>query len=234
MRSRRVCCVRVGGRRRGELVRVHVQDETMAEDEFEWRSAEVRRVEPALANRFQVCVQKRDGTYDEAFLEWFWKDSEGEEWCRAASSQAPVRTLGDPAAASGLLSPRPASVAASDAAASVATAAAAAVLPSDAAASHARARASTAASTIAAASFPVVDMGEDVAAGMDGVRTLLAEARVDMYAEAFETAGYDDGEFVLQLAADHTHLQQMYRDVGMKPGHAARLTQLLKRRTGAA
>ena len=33
----------------------HVQDETMEEDELEWRSAQVRRVEFGLAGRFQVC-----------------------------------------------------------------------------------------------------------------------------------------------------------------------------------
>ena len=69
---------------------------------------------------------------------------------------------------------------------------------------------------------------------MDGVRALLAEARVEAYAAAFEGAGYDDLEFVLALVSDGAQLEQMYREVGFKPGHAARFGQVLKRRAGGA
>ena len=49
----------------------------MSGDEFEWRLAEVRQINRTLAWRFQVCVHTREGKADEAFLEWYWKDSEG-------------------------------------------------------------------------------------------------------------------------------------------------------------
>ena len=39
----------------GDLVHVHIQDETMASDDFEWRLAAVLKVDPTRANRFQVC-----------------------------------------------------------------------------------------------------------------------------------------------------------------------------------
>ena len=65
-----------------ELVQVYVQDETMEDEEFEWRVAEVRRSEPALGGRFQVCVRKRDGTPDEMFKEWYGHADEGTDWMR--------------------------------------------------------------------------------------------------------------------------------------------------------
>ena len=75
----------------GSLVEVHVQDETMGRDEFEWRLAEVRRIAAGKGGRFEVCVQKRDGSYDEQFHEWYWKDSFNVEW-RLPTEEAAAAT----------------------------------------------------------------------------------------------------------------------------------------------
>ena len=61
---------------------MHLQDELMQDFEFEWRLACVRKVDPTRANRFQVCVQRRGGAYDEDFL----------EWCAHAASRMPPCT----------------------------------------------------------------------------------------------------------------------------------------------
>ena len=52
------------------------------------------------------------------------------------------------------------------------------------------------------------------------VHELLLKFRLAQYADAFEAAGYDDADFLMQLSADGA--QQVARIVGMKPGHAHR------------
>ena len=91
----------------GDLVWVHVQDETRAGVVFEWRAAEVRRVASELAGRFMVTVHRRDGTPDEEFTEWYWKDSEGEEWARTEADAAAAAATAATAAAATPSAPPP-------------------------------------------------------------------------------------------------------------------------------
>ena len=232
--------------RSDELVLVHVQDETMAPDEIEWRLAIVRKVERARAGRFQVCVQRRDATYDEAFLEWYWKDNEGEDWRRFEAGDDPSDEIAIAAEAAAAVAeteaevgplrlPSAASVASTATAAAALGAAGYPLAPSAAAATPAAAASSFAANTSARPSFPaptstaVASLGYPE--GMDGIRALLTECRLLAYAPAFEESGYDDAEFVLRLAQRNgSELADLYEHVGFKPGHAARFGHELKQR----
>ena len=49
----------------------------------------MRRSEPALGGRFQVCVRKRDGTPDEMFKEWYGHADEGTDWMRTLRIAGP-------------------------------------------------------------------------------------------------------------------------------------------------
>jgi hypothetical protein len=208
----------------GELVSVHVQDEYMAAETpavFEWRLAEVRRVERALGNRFQVCVQHRDGRgYDEGFLEWYWKDDEYVEWRRRDEVVPTAAASGEGAAARTV----------SNAAVSCSTATAATVAtntscrpisdpPSRDAPELERpaVQASTAAWTSAC--------GEP---GLEAVRAFLDEARLSAYFDAFEEQGYDDLAFILSLRDRPTLLEKLKSDVGFKPGHAMKFDDMVR------
>jgi hypothetical protein len=68
--------------------------------------------------------------------------------------------------------------------------------------------------------------------GMDGVRSLLATARVEQYAPSFEESGYDDLPFLLSIAHNRSRLDELHRHVGFKPGHAARFEHELVNKVG--
>ena len=55
---------------------------------------------------------------------------------------------------------------------------------------------------------------------MDDVAALLKRFKLEIYITAFETNGYDDLSFILQM--DATQEEQLIKDVGFKPGHAAK------------
>ena len=62
--------------------------------------------------------------------------------------------------------------------------------------------------------------------GMAGVRQLLRATRLDSYAEAFELAGFDDADFLLEVGPHRTvdqTIQDVCKHVPLKPGHAAKL-----------
>jgi len=63
----------------GSMVQVYIQDETMAEHEFEWRAAKVLRTDKS-GIFFQVVVFTRNGEPDPEFLEWYSDAEEGNEW----------------------------------------------------------------------------------------------------------------------------------------------------------
>ena len=54
--------------------------------------------------------------------------------------------------------------------------------------------------------------------GMGAVAVLLTRFKLESYITAFETNGYDDLAFILQM--DKTQDEQLIKDVGFKPGHA--------------
>jgi hypothetical protein len=55
---------------------------------------------------------------------------------------------------------------------------------------------------------------------MDDVAALLKRFKLEIYITAFETNGYDDLSFILQM--DATQEEQLIKDVGFKPGEAAK------------
>ena len=55
---------------------------------------------------------------------------------------------------------------------------------------------------------------------MDDVAALIKRFKLEIYITAFETNGYDDLSFILQM--DATQEEQLIKDVGFKPGHAAK------------
>lgn len=56
------------------------------------------------------------------------------------------------------------------------------------------------------------------------MRGLLQALRLEEYVGAFETAGYDDADFLRQLGPDQA--ARVARAVGMKPGHAHKFVKL--------
>ena len=185
----------------GELVQVYVQDETMDDEEFEWRVAEVRRSEPALGGRFQVCVRKRDGAPDEMFKEWYGHADEGTDWMRTLRIAGPSAD-GDAAAAA-----EPAADAAAD---EVADAAA------DAAADDAAADAVTPSTTPP----PSTPAPAPAASRIGEVEALLRSFRLEEYIQKFDDEGYDDLDYLRTLPP--AELRSVAVDCGMKPGHAAK------------
>ena len=65
------------------------------------------------------------------------------------------------------------------------------------------------------------------AVGMDAVREMLESFRLEQYAQAFDDAGYDDLQFLLEMSEDET--RSLVGDVGMKPGHAHKFRDLHRR-----
>ena len=55
---------------------------------------------------------------------------------------------------------------------------------------------------------------------MDDVAALIKRFKLEIYITAFETNGYDDLSFILQM--DATQEEQLIKDVGFKPGEAAK------------
>ena len=55
---------------------------------------------------------------------------------------------------------------------------------------------------------------------MDDVAALIKRFKLEIYITAFETNGYDDLAFILQM--DATQEEQLIKDVGFKPGEAAK------------
>ena len=55
---------------------------------------------------------------------------------------------------------------------------------------------------------------------MDDVAALLQRFKLEIYITAFKTNGYDDLAFILQM--DATQEEQLIKDVGFKPGEAAK------------
>ena len=76
--------------------------------------------------------------------------------------------------------------------------------------------------------------------GMARVRDLLSGFRLEQYADAFDAAGYDDYDYLLDLGRGHTAgslhahdkaaLQTVTQDVGMKPAHAQKFVAYLSER----
>ena len=64
--------------------------------------------------------------------------------------------------------------------------------------------------------------------GMDAVRALLVDMRLEQYAEAFDELGYDDMHFLLSLAEDE--LKEIAEAVHMKPGHRLKFMTLMRKR----
>ena len=60
---------------------------------------------------------------------------------------------------------------------------------------------------------------------MGAVAVLLTRFKLESYITAFETNGYDDLAFILQM--DKTQDEQLIKDVGFKPGHAAKYRDYL-------
>ena len=65
------------------------------------------------------------------------------------------------------------------------------------------------------------------APGMEGVQSLLQSFRLEQYAHAFDDNGYDDLQFLLEMKDDE--VTELVKNVAMKPGHAHKFRDLLKR-----
>jgi hypothetical protein len=106
---------------------------------------------------------------------------------------------------------------------SVARPSASAQAASSAAASSA-ATAPTAAAK-AAAAMPPPPPADEHANGMDGVRALLVDFRLEQYADKFDELGYDDCEYLcyLRVQEPQKFADVLEKQIGMKKGHAAKL-----------
>ena len=60
---------------------------------------------------------------------------------------------------------------------------------------------------------------------MAEVHQMLEACRLSQYVELFDEQGYDDLDFMLMMSEAQVH--GMCQAVGMKPGHAAKLTHNL-------
>lgn len=61
-----------------------------------------------------------------------------------------------------------------------------------------------------------------------GVRSFLAACKLDAYADAFDSCGYDDVDDLLEIADDDAELSQLTTIVGFKPGHALKFKLALR------
>merc|ERR1719456_473277 len=66
-----------------------------------------------------------------------------------------------------------------------------------------------------------------VASGHQAVEALLARCRLSEYAPQFAAMGYDDLSFLYSISASPAHMDTLARNVGLKPGHRAKLRDTL-------
>ena len=76
-----------------------------------------------------------------------------------------------------------------------------------------------------AAAFTALSVAGVSLEGMDAVRAALVEMRLESYAPAFETDGWDDIVYLLQI--DNTARREIGVSIGMKPGHAMKFAEQL-------
>ena len=62
---------------------------------------------------------------------------------------------------------------------------------------------------------------------MEAVKTFLSEKGLSQYNKQFEDAGYDDLEIIKKL--DSQQFDELAQNVGLKPGHKAKLQQVISR-----
>ena len=81
------------------------------------------------------------------------------------------------------------------------------------------------------AASPTGDLQEPADTPMAAVRVALAALHLDTYAHAFETAGYDDLDFLVSISP--ARRMEIAASVGMPSDHAARFADWLQSSVGA-